>query len=175
MVDRHDYVALEWVKGEIADTLKQARAALDAYADCTPASKPSRSAWRAFIRSTAACRWSSSTARHLLAEEMEHLAQALQAGRVSQREEGIRLLQQALGQLPLYLDRVHSARRDWPLVVLPLLNDLRSARGQPLLSETSLFSPPLQVIARRWMPEKPWPSLQRCKTFAERTACPAST
>eukprot|EP01030_Chromulinospumella_sphaerica_P021936 gene21936-21894_t len=33
MVDRHDYVALEWVKGEIADTLKQARAALDAFAD----------------------------------------------------------------------------------------------------------------------------------------------
>ena len=28
MVDRHDYVALEWVKGEIAHTLKQARAAL---------------------------------------------------------------------------------------------------------------------------------------------------
>jgi len=33
MVDRHDYVALEWVKGEIADTLKQARAALDAFAE----------------------------------------------------------------------------------------------------------------------------------------------
>ena len=32
MVDRHDYVALEWVKGEIAHTLKQARVALDAYA-----------------------------------------------------------------------------------------------------------------------------------------------
>ena len=28
MVDRHDYVALEWVKGDIADTLKQARVAL---------------------------------------------------------------------------------------------------------------------------------------------------
>ena len=26
MGDRHDYVALEWVKGEIADTLKQALA-----------------------------------------------------------------------------------------------------------------------------------------------------
>ena len=28
MVDRHDYVALEWVKGDIADTLSQARVAL---------------------------------------------------------------------------------------------------------------------------------------------------
>ena len=25
MGDRHDYVALEWVKGEIAETLKQAQ------------------------------------------------------------------------------------------------------------------------------------------------------
>ena len=31
MVDRHDYVALEWVKGEIAHTLKQARAALESW------------------------------------------------------------------------------------------------------------------------------------------------
>ena len=32
MVDRHDYVALEWIKDDIAETLKQARSALDAYA-----------------------------------------------------------------------------------------------------------------------------------------------
>ncbi len=50
---------------------------------------------------------------------------------------------QALGQLPIYLDRVQGARRDLPLVVLPLINDLRSARGESLLSETSLFSPQL--------------------------------
>ena len=35
MVDRHDYVALEWVKGDIAETLKQARSALDAYVETT--------------------------------------------------------------------------------------------------------------------------------------------
>ena len=54
---------------------------------------------------------------------------------------------QALGQLPIYLDRVQGARRDLPLVVLPLINDLRSARGESLLSETSLFSPQLPGLA----------------------------
>ena len=88
----------------------------------------------------------------LLAEEIEELALALQAGHVGQRDESIRLLQQALGQLPLYLDRVHSARRDLPLVVLPLLNDLRSARGESLLSETSLFSP--QLLSIEPLPEQ---------------------
>ncbi len=50
---------------------------------------------------------------------------------------------QAILQLPLYLDRIQSARRDLPMVVLPLLNDLRAARGEKLLSETSLFTPTL--------------------------------
>ena len=48
MVDRHDYVALEWVKDEIGETLKLARAALDGYA-----LQPSP--WRACIKCMAAC------------------------------------------------------------------------------------------------------------------------
>ncbi|MHA4970157.1 Hpt domain-containing protein [Pseudomonas extremorientalis] len=146
MVDRHDYVALEWVKGDIAETLKQARSALDAYVETSDGDA---------IGECLACVHQVHGALQmvefygaaLLAEEIEELAQALQADRVSQRDESIRLLQQALNQLPLYLDRVHSARRDLPLVVLPLLNDLRSARGESLLSETSLFSPQLLSIA----------------------------
>ncbi|BDB22465.1 sensor histidine kinase [Pseudomonas sp. CYM-20-01] len=146
MVDRHDYVALEWVKGDIAETLKQARSALDAYVETSDGDA---------IGECLACVHQVHGALQmvefygaaLLAEEIEALALALQAGHVSQRDESIRLLQQALNQLPLYLDRVHSARRDLPLVVLPLLNDLRSARGESLLSETSLFSPQLLTIA----------------------------
>jgi len=146
MVDRHDYVALEWVKGEIAETLKQARAALDAFAD-DAREQALAQCLEGIHQVHGALQMVEFYGAALLAEEMEHLAQALQAGQVSQREEGIRLLQQALGQLPLYLERVHSARRDLPLVVLPLLNDLRSVHGKSLLSETSLFSPQLLVIA----------------------------
>jgi chemosensory pili system protein ChpA (sensor histidine kinase/response regulator) len=145
MVDRHDYVALEWVKDEIAETLKQARSALDTFVD-----DGSPEAIALCLECVHQVHGSLLMVEFygaaLLAEEVEHLALALQAERVSQRAEGIRLLQQALGQLPLYLDRIHSARRDLPLVVLPLLNDLRSVRGESLLSETSLFSPQLLVI-----------------------------
>lgn len=82
----------------------------------------------------------------LLAEEIEQLALALQQGRAAQQTEAVQLLLQAMTQLPLYLDRIHSARRDLPLLVLPLLNDLRSARGESLLSETSLFTPQLLAV-----------------------------
>jgi len=146
MVDRHDYVALEWVKGDIAETLKQARSALDAYVETTDAEAISE-CLACVHQVHGALQMVEFYGAALLAEEIEALALALQAGSVSQRDESIRLLQQALTQLPLYLDRVHSARRDLPLVVLPLLNDLRSAHGESLLSETSLFSPQLLTIA----------------------------
>src|SRR5471032_126780 len=146
MVDRHDYVALEWVKGDIAETLKQARSALDTFVE-TRDSDAIAECLAGIHQVHGALQMVEFYGAALLAEEIEALALALQAERVSQRDESIRLLQQALGQLPLYLDRVHSARRDLPLVVLPLLNDLRSARGESLLSETSLFSPQLLSIA----------------------------
>ena len=145
MVDRHDYVALEWVKGDIADTLKQARVALGEDGQ-PPTAQMLEQCLDCIHQVHGSLLMVEFYGAALLAEEMEKLVIALQQGRVSQLDEALRLLQQAFRQLPLYLDRVHSARRDWPLVVLPLLNDLRTARGEALLSETSLFSPPLQHL-----------------------------
>ncbi|MCO7571513.1 Hpt domain-containing protein [Pseudomonas chlororaphis] len=146
MVDRHDYVALEWVKGEIAETLKQAHQALEHLAD-DPQDPDALGQCLAGIHQVhGSLQMVEFYGAALLAEEMEKLALALQQNRVAQRDEALRLLRQAIGQLPQYLDRVQSARRDLPLVVLPLLNDLRSARGEGLLSETSLFSPQLPSL-----------------------------
>jgi chemosensory pili system protein ChpA (sensor histidine kinase/response regulator) len=143
MGDRHDYVALEWVKGEIAETLKLAHQAIETLLD-DPQALYALSDCLAYIHQVhGSLQMVEFYGAALLAEEMEQLTSALQHDRVSHRDEALHLLLQALGQLPIYLDRVQSARRDLPLVVLPLLNDLRSARGETLLSETSLFSPQL--------------------------------
>ena len=147
MGDRHDYVALEWVKGEIAETLRQAHQAIEAVLD-DPQSVPGLDECLACIHQVhGSLQMVEFYGAALLAEEMEHLVEALQHERVSHRDEALHLLLQALGQLPIYLDRVQGARRDLPLVVLPLINDLRSARGESLLSETSLFSPQLPELA----------------------------
>ncbi|HEV2320726.1 MAG TPA: hypothetical protein VGT42_00065, partial [Gammaproteobacteria bacterium] len=50
------------------------------------------------------------------------------------------VLMRAMLQLPDYLERVIGGRRDMPLALLSLLNDLRTVRGQPLLSESALFA-----------------------------------
>ncbi|MHC8341538.1 Hpt domain-containing protein [Pseudomonas sp. HLT2-19-2] len=143
MGDRHDYVALEWVKGEIAETLKVAHQAIETLLDDPQATYALSECLACVHQVHGSLQMVEFYGAALLAEEMEQLTIALQQNRVSHRDESIHLLLQALGRLPIYLDRVQSARRDLPLVVLPLINDLRSARGESLLSETSLFSPQL--------------------------------
>jgi len=144
---RHDYVALEWVKGAIADTLKQAHQAIEAVLD-DPQAFPGLDECLDYVHQVhGSLQMIEFYGAALLAEEMEQLVEALQHDRVNHRDEALHLLLQALGQLPIYLDRVQNARRDLPLVVLPLINDLRSARGESLLSETSLFSPQLPELA----------------------------
>ena len=94
MVDRHDYVALEWVKGEIAHTLKQARVALDAYAQ-RPAADVLEQCLDCIHQVHGSLLMVEFYGAALLAEEMEQLVIALQEGRVSQVDEALRLLQQA--------------------------------------------------------------------------------
>ncbi|MDY7566954.1 Hpt domain-containing protein [Pseudomonas sp. RTC3] len=146
MADRHDYVALEWVKGEIAETLKQARQALEAFV-AHPQDPASMVECLSCVHQVhGSLQMIEFYGAALLAEEIEQLALALQQRRVAQQAEAVYLLTQAMVQMPVYLDRIHTARRDLPLVVLPLLNDLRSARGESLLSETSLFAPQLLCV-----------------------------
>ncbi|MDX5371711.1 MAG: Hpt domain-containing protein [Pseudomonadaceae bacterium] len=143
MGDRHDYVALEWVKGEIAETLKQARQALEAFVENPQDATRMRFCQTYVHQVQGTLQMVEFYGAALLAEEMEQLTQALLDGRVGNQAEALEVLMQAILQLPAYLERIQSARRDLPMVVLPLLNDLRAARGENLLSETSLFSPDL--------------------------------
>ncbi|SFK50966.1 Hpt domain-containing protein [Azotobacter beijerinckii] len=143
MGDRHDYVALEWVKGEIAETLKQARHALEAFVESPQDLSRIRFCLAYIHQVQGTLQMVEFYGAALLAEEMERLAQAMLEERVSDRGEALEVLMQAILQLPVYLERIQTARRDLPLVVLPLLNDLRIARGEALLSETSLFAPDL--------------------------------
>ena len=141
MGDRHDYVALEWVKGEIAETLKQARHALEEHVE-NPADEAQLRFCLTYVHQVhGTLQMVEFFGAALLAEEMERLLQALLDDQVSNRNEAFEVLMQAILQLPIYLDRIQNARRDLPMAVLPLLNDLRATRGETLLSESTLFTP----------------------------------
>jgi chemosensory pili system protein ChpA (sensor histidine kinase/response regulator) len=141
MGDRHDYVALDWVKGEISATLNQARQALESFVENPGDSTRLRFCLTYIHQVHGTLQMVEFYGAALLAEEMEKLAQALMHGSTSRESEALDVLMQAILQLPTYLDRVQTGRRDLPLVLLPLLNDMRTARGENLLSENALFTP----------------------------------
>ena len=143
-----DWVALDWVRGEITDTLAQARQSLEAYVENPQDDTRLRFCQNYIHQIHGTLEMVEFYGAALLAEEMEGLTQALLDGTLSVRNEALEVLMQAILQLPPYLEQVQAGRRDLPVVILPILNDLRSARGESLLSETSLFSPDLSGLTR---------------------------
>ncbi|MCG8668471.1 MAG: Hpt domain-containing protein, partial [Pseudomonadales bacterium] len=141
MAENHDYQALEWVKGEIEETLKQAQQSLEAFVENPEDSTRMRFCLTHLHQVYGTLQMVEFYGAALLAEEMENLAQALFHGRVARVEDAQEVLMRAILQLPAYLDRVKEGKRDMPVVILPLLNDLRASRGESLLSETALFKP----------------------------------
>ncbi|WP_190539222.1 response regulator [Pseudomonas typographi] len=135
-----DFVALQWLGPELQDTLGQARQALDSPGDgpalCQALLHQAQGALQLLDVPGAA--W--------LVAEMERLAQTLASGKAATAQ-AAPLLKRAALQVPVYLQRVHLARRDLPLVLLPLINELRAARGAQPLADTQLVHHALQVPA----------------------------
>jgi len=138
-----DFSTLTWVKNELDATLKEARQALEAHVE-----NPQDEAQLGFL--TAHLHQVYGTLQmvelygaSLLAEEMEQVAIAISDQSVSQHNDACEVLMRATLQLPDYLDRLIAGHQDIPLVLLPLLNDLRAVRGENLLSENAMFRPEL--------------------------------
>ncbi len=79
-----------------------------------------------------------------LSAEMRALANAIAEGDVEQVDSALESLLKAVFRLPDYLDRLRSGHRDVPTVLLPLINELRRARGEAELDERAVFFPQLE-------------------------------
>ena len=140
-----DFTTLNWVKGELDETLKQARQALEAYVD-DPADTSLMQFCSTYLhQAQGTLRMVELYGAAMVIEEMERVTEALLADTVRQREEAYSILMRGMVQLPDYLERVQSGHKDIPIVLLPLLNDLRACRGEKLLTESVLFSPDLSI------------------------------
>ncbi|NOY66839.1 MAG: hypothetical protein GXP13_05470, partial [Gammaproteobacteria bacterium] len=141
-----DYSTLNWVKEEIDDTLKQARNALEEYVDNQDDATQLRFCLTYVHQVYGTLQMVELYGASLFAEEMESLLEALLANEVTQKEDAYEVLMRAILQLPEYLERIQRGMKDNPLVLMPIMNDLRTARGSILLSESALFSPNLDQI-----------------------------
>ena len=78
-------------------------------------------------------------------EEMYRLCSQLLEDENADRQQALEALMDGLVVLPAYLDRLQSGHQDIPVVLLPLINKLRSAHGEEELTEGTLFAPLLDV------------------------------
>ena len=132
--------SLAIVANELMETIRNAHLALE---DCVDGRGGSAALVRAselLHQARGALHITETYGAALLTEEMElgckYLA-GLRAGKG--REDGLDALTRAMVQLPIYIERLLGGGRDIALVLLPMLNDLRAARGEPLLSEGTLL------------------------------------
>ncbi|MHB1828152.1 MAG: hybrid sensor histidine kinase/response regulator [Steroidobacteraceae bacterium] len=132
---------LEVVGHELAQTLSEARAAIESYVEQPDNVTLLERCKHELHQAQGVLRVLEIYGAALLAEEMELVADYLLAT-VTERKgqaESLDALLRALVQLPGYLERVLGGGRDIALVLLPLLNDLRAVRGSALLSEGTLL------------------------------------
>ncbi|MDH5738133.1 MAG: Hpt domain-containing protein, partial [Gammaproteobacteria bacterium] len=157
MTATKDFVALDWIRGEVGQTLEKAQQSLMAVAE-SPEDTDKMRACLTFVHQI------HSTLRMLelsgpvqIASEMENLAQALTDNNVSDLNGAQEALMQSILQLPRYLDRIQKEQKELPQASLSIVNNLRVARGEQKLApeaagaweyELSIFSQPLSAVAR---------------------------
>ena len=132
---------LQLVGAELAITLNDARAVLEQFAEGEGSPQLLERCAALLHTARGVLQITETWGASLLAEEMEQTCRHLLKNRRvdGQADDGIEALSRAAVQLPGYVDRIRDGGRDVPLVLLPLLNDLRAARGRPLLSESTLL------------------------------------
>ena len=81
----------------------------------------------------------------MLTEEMLSLADFIIEHKKERSDPTLEILLRATLQLPDYLEHIQLGHRDIPIAILPLLNDIRSAKNQDLFSEKLLFLPDLSM------------------------------
>jgi len=143
--DHNDFTTLNWVKAELDEALSKARQALEAYVSEPGDIHVMRSCAADLHQVHGTLRMVELYGAAMVVEEMEQLVAALMAGTVAQRDDAYAALMRGMVQMPDYLERLQSGHRDVPIVLLPLLNDLRASRGVDGLHESALFTPNLDV------------------------------
>jgi chemosensory pili system protein ChpA (sensor histidine kinase/response regulator) len=136
-----DFSTLGWVKPQIDELLSEARQALETFSENAADRGAMQSCVSLLHQVLGTLRIVELYGAAELDQEMEQLAQAVLDDKVADRDEAMGALMRGLVQLPDYLDLIESGHKDIPVVLLPLLNELRDAYGAEPADQRVLFHP----------------------------------
>ena len=140
-----DRKTLAWIKEGVEETLKSFHDAPDAFLENMEDTSPIEAMIDPLHKVHGAVKMVGIEGAALLASEMFFLASALVDGRVNQKKDAAEVLASCILQLPGYLESLYHGQPDIPLVLLPILNDLRACQDKELLTEGEFFSPNLDT------------------------------
>lgn len=132
-----DFVALEWVKDEVGQTLNQAQHALQAVSDSPQEAENMKTCLTAIHQVHGTFLMVALKGPTEIAKEMESLAQAIFDNNVSEVMRAQETLMQAILQMPRYLESLHKQQRELPQLSLSIVNNLRKARGEDTIGGAS--------------------------------------
>ena len=81
----------------------------------------------------------------LVVEEMITVCDELKEHNIRDRQKAYGAMMDAIVVLPSYLDRLQAGHHDLPILLLPVINELRAAYNANIVSEATLFAPSLDV------------------------------
>jgi chemosensory pili system protein ChpA (sensor histidine kinase/response regulator) len=138
-----EYNSLSWVKAQLDDVLSDAQNNLNEYIENkTDENLENCIEHLQLIYGT--LQMVEVYGASMLAEEMQRTTTALLEGKVDHVEDAYDVLMRAMLQLPDYLEGIQAGKKDAPITLMPLINDLRTVRKEGLLTESALFSPDIE-------------------------------
>ena len=137
--------SIKWVLRELMPVLEEIQALLVNYVDHNNHDQDLPDIVRLLDQTQGTLKMVELYGAAMLAEEMLALVQDIQNNQLTDEKGSIEILLRASLELPNYLDRIQAGSPDVSLVLLPLLNSLRAARAQPLVTENLLFLPDLFI------------------------------
>lgn len=140
MTDNYDQLALSWVRKEINNTLEQARQGLETFAEDHQDQTQIQFCINSLHQVQGTLQMLGFNGAARLASEMETLAKILANETQSISESSFEVLMRAMMQMPGYLERVESGQKDIPVVLLPLINELRAASSLGPVKENEFFT-----------------------------------
>ncbi len=135
---------LLWIKQEVAESLTAVRQALESFGEQNDATQlPACADSLGKIRG--ALEMVEIAGGVLLAREMNDVALGLAADSIELKKDATEVLMRGVVQLPAYLEHLYHGNPDVPLILLPILNDLRAVQNKQLLTEGAFFFTDLAV------------------------------
>ncbi|MDZ7668457.1 MAG: Hpt domain-containing protein [Gammaproteobacteria bacterium] len=139
MATSREHFALDWIRGELLETLSTARAGLEAFAEAVengtaPQQAAGEDPMRACVNGLHQVHGTLVMLElkgvTLLADHLERVAERLMAGEVTDVSGACQSLMQGILELPGYLDELRSGVPDSDTALLPLVNELRGHLGE---------------------------------------------